>query len=156
MVGNLLLVFGHETKSPYTFHLPQSGKHFGQSVMNLVLRAVRIDDALGITDVDESNLTSSVSAPGPMRGEAGFDFSTLSPSPFGEAAMIGYRLETGGEVRLEVIDARGRLVRTLVDEYREGGEYREALSGTGLANGAWFIRLTVDGKSISRTLLKVE
>ena len=53
-----------------------------------------------------------------------------TPNPFNPMTVIHYMMpEGGGDVRLEVFDAKGRRVATLVDGYVEGG--RRSATWTG-------------------------
>jgi|GEM_PF-3448597 len=58
-----------------------------------------------------------------------------SPNPFNPQTEISFTVPAGGAaVRLEIFDARGRLVTTLVDETLVGGEHRRPWNGR-LADG---------------------
>ena len=157
MYGDLLVSLVHETANPYAAYEPVNGSILGLRPMNLVLRGVRITDDLDIEDVDESDLLSSVSLPAPPRPDAGFTINRIEPNPFGSRARISYELSAPGRVDAEVLDAEGRIVTRLLEGARqEGGAHTLDLSGENLPNGAYFIRLTVDGVSAVRTALKVE
>ncbi len=51
-----------------------------------------------------------------------------------------------GNVLLEVFDLSGRKVKTLDNGFTGAGEHYYSVDGLGLSPGAYFIRLTVDGK----------
>jgi flagellar hook assembly protein FlgD len=58
---------------------------------------------------------------------------------------------------LRVFDARGRLVRTLVEGYREAGPGSARWDGrdrrgTAVASGVYFYRLTVGGERLTRRM----
>ena len=87
------------------------------------------------------------------------------PNPFNPLTRIPYEL--GGEggvvaVRLEVLDVRGRLVRTLVAAHRAAGQRHEAVwdgtddSGRHLPSGTYLARLSADGQVQSRFLTLVK
>lgn len=64
------------------------------------------------------------------------------PNPFNPGTVIEYRVPDGlHEVRLDVIDAYGRVVRMLVDEVRPGGMYRQSFDADGLPSGTYIARL---------------
>jgi photosystem II stability/assembly factor-like uncharacterized protein len=71
------------------------------------------------------------------------DFSLLSiyPNPFNSEARINYDLEMRGQVRLDLFNLEGRVVRTLADGIQEGGRHEIRFSGEGLASGIYFVRL---------------
>jgi len=76
----------------------------------------------------------------------------LSPSPVCDFANISYNVGCRSRVNLSVYDARGSLVRTLVDGVVEPGERtatwdRRSSNGRRVAQGAYFYRLTVDGET---------
>ena len=80
-----------------------------------------------------------------------FALEQNAPNPFAAATSIRFGLPRPGHVTLRVFDVRGRAVRTVVDERRPAGSYREFWSGTDdsgrrVADGVYFYRLDLDGK----------
>jgi hypothetical protein len=80
------------------------------------------------------------------------------PNPFNPRTNIIFELEKSEDVRIEVFDVRGRLVRVLVDEALPQGRHERAWGGLddkgqGVASGMYLIRLrsgsTVDHERIS-------
>jgi len=76
------------------------------------------------------------------------------PNPFNPQTAIPYDLGTGPEtaaVRLEIVDLRGRLVKTLVRERQAGGQHYEVIwngtdeAGNTVPSGSYLARLVVDG-----------
>jgi len=53
------------------------------------------------------------------------------PNPFNPICTIRYELPNGERVRLQILDVKGTLVRTLVDERREAGIHSEVWDGRG-------------------------
>ena len=87
------------------------------------------------------------------------------PNPFNPRTSIPFELAAdGGEVsvRLEILDLRGRVVRTVLNGTRPGGQSYLADwdgsddAGRNLPSGVYLTRLVVDGVSTSRliTLMK--
>ena len=69
------------------------------------------------------------------------------PNPFNPATTIHFGVREKGRVTLRVYDVAGRLVRTLVDEVRDAGAYREVWDGTNnrgsvVASGVYFYRIS--------------
>jgi hypothetical protein len=80
-----------------------------------------------------------------------------TPNPFNPRTEISFRTVTSGPVLLEIFDARGTLVRTLVNEVRDAGTWTVAWDGTDargirVASGHYFYRLSTDGASETRTM----
>jgi hypothetical protein len=67
------------------------------------------------------------------------------PNPFNPSTMISYRLKEQGFVKLKVYDIRGEVVRVLVNETQEAGEYNAEFNGQGLASGVYVYRIEVMG-----------
>ncbi len=80
------------------------------------------------------------------------------PNPFNPATTIRFSLAAGSHATLEVFDASGRWVRTLVDEARAAGpqsarwDGRDA-RGAAVASGVYFYRLTTPGVSDSKKMV---
>ncbi|RJP78414.1 MAG: T9SS C-terminal target domain-containing protein [Candidatus Zixiibacteriota bacterium] len=64
-----------------------------------------------------------------------------SPNPFNPLTALGFTLPAAGHIRLKVYDTAGREVRTLVDGWREAGNHELTFDASGLAAGAYFVRL---------------
>ena len=81
------------------------------------------------------------------------------PNPFNPNTTIRYELPAGGgHVKIEIYDVNGRLIRTLVDEFRPEGEQRVAWDGLGgdgeqMATGVYFYRMTASGVESSKKML---
>ena len=76
-----------------------------------------------------------------------------SPNPFNPSTSIGFELGREAHARLEVFDARGAHIRTLLDGQQPAGVRRVTWDGTdaenrALASGVYFYRLTVSGRAI--------
>lgn len=70
-----------------------------------------------------------------------FTLEQNSPNPFSRSTSISYRLMERGHVRLQVFDALGREVATLVYEVKEAGGHEVTFSRKGLNPGVYFYRL---------------
>ncbi len=83
------------------------------------------------------------------------------PNPFNPSTTIAFTLPRDGRVRLDVVDLRGRRVRTLVDESRTAGEHRIVWdgrdeNGSQAASGTYLYRLTTSDRTISRKMMLVK
>jgi hypothetical protein len=63
------------------------------------------------------------------------------PNPFNPTAIIKYDLPKDVKVNIKVYDLLGRLVKTLINEYKKAGYYEEKFDGTNLASGVYFYRI---------------
>jgi flagellar hook assembly protein FlgD len=81
-----------------------------------------------------------------------------NPNPVGGATTIHFQLDRPREVSLRIYDVDGHLIRTLLQESREGG--RHAIKWGGLderghpvPSGVYFYRLDAGASVLSRKLL---
>ena len=86
---------------------------------------------------------------------APFALSAPYPNPFRSEAAMTYRLPAPADVRLDVFDALGRRVRTLAQGARPAGEHQASVQAAGLAPGLYVVRLTADGQTATRRLVRV-
>jgi Secretion system C-terminal sorting domain len=64
------------------------------------------------------------------------------PNPFNPTTKISWQSPVGSWQTLEVYDMLGRVVATLVDEYKPAGKYEVEFDGSHLTSGVYFYRLT--------------
>jgi hypothetical protein len=101
-------------------------------------------------------LTGTQEAP-----KADFALYKASPSVVRDFARISYYVGSRSNVSLGVYDVTGKLVKTLASGSAEPGERtvtwnRTDNFGRTVANGSYFYRLTVDGKSVSSKSVVVQ
>ncbi len=64
------------------------------------------------------------------------------PNPFNPTTTIRYSLPSRSQVRLDVYNTLGQLIRTLVSSEQNAGMHEVVFSGNGLASGVYFYKLT--------------
>ena len=109
----------------------------------------------------ESHLIHAViggSVPAPETPERLLRLEQNYPNPFNPATTIAFDLPEAGQVTIEIYDAAGTRVRTLVDEYRAAGTDSVRWNGLDdggatLGSGTYVCRLTVNGQVESRKML---
>ncbi len=67
---------------------------------------------------------------------------TCQPNPFNASTQISYTLAVPGEVELTIYNIGGQLIHTLVDDYREAGEYQVIWDASQQASGIYFYSFT--------------
>jgi aminopeptidase N len=82
------------------------------------------------------------------------------PNPFNPRTVIRFRIDEPSRVLLQIFDARGTLVITLVDRAQTVGSHEIAWNGTNergeaLPSGIYFCRLKTDTREISRKMVLV-
>jgi len=85
----------------------------------------------------------------------GLELVTNYPNPFTNSTTINYKTE-GGHTLIQVLDTRGRLVRTLLDNSNmQPGNYSINFNGSDLPHGIYYVRLQNLTNQSVRPMLKV-
>jgi hypothetical protein len=110
-----------------------------------------------VTAVDRAGNEGPPTAPDALTGAPGgttpaaYALRGAAPNPFNPSTRIVYEVPAGGgDVRLDVLDARGRIVRSLVAQRRAEGRHEATWNGrddTGrrLPSGVYFARMRAAG-----------
>jgi hypothetical protein len=103
----------------------------------------------------------TVAAPGGIDPPSGIVLRAGQPNPFLGETTIQYALPRTMAVRLVIHDARGRMVRTLVDGIEEAGERRAVWDGRdargSLAGaGVYVCRLEAGGAHLARKVTRLQ
>jgi hypothetical protein len=84
----------------------------------------------------------------------------VEPNPFNPQALVRFRLDADGPVRLELYDVRGRKVSTLAQGNLRAGDHTVPITRADrdgkLSSGVYFVRLNADGREtrIKAVLIK--
>ncbi len=78
------------------------------------------------------------------------------PNPFNPTTTIRYAIPRGGPVKVEVYDAVGRLVRTLLNREEKAGTYETVFDARDFASGVYYCRLTAAGQTLTDRLMLVK
>jgi len=77
---------------------------------------------------------------------------TAAPNPFVGRTQLRYSLPADANVRLELFDAAGRLVRVVENGRQTRGQHAAALNSDGLAAGVYLLRLDTGFRAEARTV----
>jgi hypothetical protein len=72
-------------------------------------------------------------------------FANNYPNPFQGNTNIRYAVENETEVNISIFDRSGKLIKTLVNETRDKGEYQVTFEGQNLPAGMYFAKISTDG-----------
>lgn len=76
----------------------------------------------------------------------------IAPNPSVGSPTMSFELSRERSVRLTLHDGTGRLVRTLSNGRRSPGRQELALDTSGLVQGVYFVRLSLDGEVLERKI----
>ena len=71
------------------------------------------------------------------------------PNPFNPVTNIEYDLPVDGNIELKIYDIAGRLIKTLVNEFKTAGSYLVSFNASDLSSGVYFYSMNVDRKQIA-------
>lgn len=120
---------------------------------------IRITTGTGNVHIDyidvrgEGQLVSSESEPDIPDS---FKLSQNYPNPFNPTTLISYELPSESRVTLEVFDATGRRVATLVDKNKQAGKHETEFQATDLSSGVYIYRLEADNFTQTRSMMLVK
>ena len=91
----------------------------------------------------------------------GFALGANYPNPFNPSTVIPYQLTTTAQVRLDVFNALGQRMATLVEDEQRAGAYQARWNATdetgqAVAAGVYLYRLTVDGASQTGRMVLID
>ncbi|MFH2051249.1 MAG: FlgD immunoglobulin-like domain containing protein [bacterium] len=128
----------------------------------IILWRGNYDDAAIRAAIDDG--LAALASPAPPAVLAGHRLLPGYPNPFNPVVRIPYELDGAGpvSVRLEVLDLRGRRVRTLVAGVESGEGIREAVwdgadeAGVRQPSGTYLVNLAAGGVTFQRTVALVK
>jgi hypothetical protein len=74
-----------------------------------------------------------------------FSLDQNYPNPFNPSTKISWQSPVSSHQTLKIFDVLGNEVATLVNEYREAGEYEIDFNASGLSSGIYFYKLQAGG-----------
>lgn len=78
------------------------------------------------------------------------------PNPFNKTTQIKYTLPEGENVRLEIYDIHGRVVKTLVNEYKSAGIHTIKWDASNLSKGVYFYQIQAGKFKQAKSALVIE
>jgi len=90
-----------------------------------------------------------------------YDLKQNYPNPFNPTTTIRYAVQFPSHVELNIYDSLGRLVRTLVDEFKGSGNYAVAwegrdAAGNAVPSGVYFYRITIGGFTSAKKMMCIK
>jgi hypothetical protein len=85
-----------------------------------------------------------------------FNLEQNFPNPFNPNTLIDFSIPKAGNVKLEVFDAAGRKVATIVNEEMEAGNYRHDFNAGNLSTGVYFYKLIAAGFTQTKKMVLVK
>jgi PKD repeat protein len=110
----------------------------GNASNNIYIDNININGTVGVNEnvLENSNLN-------------------IYPNPSNESSTIFYHLSKAGNAKVEILDVLGKKVFEVPAKNLAEGDYTISVSkqGENLRNGIYFVKLTVDGQSVTQKLI---
>ncbi len=78
-------------------------------------------------------------------GKATYKLAQNTPNPFNPSTKISFTIPEAGNVKLNVYNSLGQLVKVLVNKNLQAGTYQYQFNANGLSSGIYFYSITVNG-----------
>ena len=98
---------------------------------------------------------TSTSSEAPQELPSAISLNQNYPNPFNPQTTITYQIDSPQHVRLDVFNAQGQRIQTLVDGVRAVGEYSIRFDAGGLPSGLYAYRLQTSGETRVRKMMLV-
>jgi Secretion system C-terminal sorting domain len=93
----------------------------------------------------------------PNRVPAGYKLDQNYPNPFNPTTTINFAIPSpGSRVSLDVYNALGQKVKSLVGGYFHAGSYSVSFNGENMPSGAYIYRLQTENGSIYRKMVLIK
>ncbi len=132
---------------------PYKGVMFGNPELSMVLRGLQINNDLTITDIKEpeTKTTRLTSLENPT-----FRYINNYPNPFQQFTTIEFSIYQPSYVTLEIFNATGTKVATLLDSNLSQGMYKTNFDAGNLPEGIYHSKLTVNGESSTGKMVLIK
>jgi flagellar hook assembly protein FlgD len=81
--------------------------------------------------------------------------TSVYPNPSANTATVSFYLPSSGDVRVELVDARGALIHLVQNGHVSEGSHDITLDTKSLPNGNYFVLVTANGKQLTKSLTVV-
>ncbi len=83
-------------------------------------------------------------------------FLSISPNPFRNSVTIQYYVKKNSNVKIDVYDLRGKLVKRLLNENKSTGNYEVKWNSEGMSSGIYFCKFVQGNKGEVRKLVLIQ
>ena len=120
---------------------------------------IRIQDSDDPTIFRESEpllISISVGTEGESLNPNTFELKQNYPNPFNPTTQIEFNLAGASFTKLEVFDASGRLIKTLVEGMKPAGTPTVTFDAAGLASGVYIYKIQSEGLTATKKMLLIK
>ena len=78
------------------------------------------------------------------------------PNPFNPSTQINYSLKEDAFTSLTISDIQGRVIKTLVNDFKKAGHYETRLESTNMPSGVYFYQLQAGNLSDRKKMMLIK
>jgi hypothetical protein len=151
-------VFHDQSQYPFSQYVPYQGGFTADGTTATIRFTGQDPGVAGLTLDGISIAAVNPTAVGSRKSGSGDAILGAHPNPFNPAVTIDFKIAEAGGIDVRIYDARGALVRTLVDGERPVGTHTARWNGTdahgrGVSSGVYFAVLTTARGVTTRKLV---
>jgi hypothetical protein len=114
------------------------------------------DYALSLEEIAELYSVTSRNRENGSELPVSIHLSQNYPNPFNPTTTLQFDIPRGSHVTLEIYDINGRLIETLVDEYKSAGSYFHIWNSPNISSGVYMYRLQTDELTLVKKCVKLK
>ena len=84
--------------------------------------------------------------------ESNISLLSVFPNPFNPLTNISYMLEKQCDVKIQIYDINGNMIKTITNGIQDAGQYQLTYNATGLSSGVYMFSLTYDGNQMNKKI----
>jgi len=84
----------------------------------------------------------------------GDQLSEIYPNPFSGQTTVPFTISAPGNVKIELLDINGSVIRELLNETKEAGDHLIKLEDASFPDGAYLVKMTIHNQTYTRQLIK--
>jgi hypothetical protein len=100
--------------------------------------------ALSVADIQALYLSTKADPNDLLSIPDEFILNQNYPNPFNLQTTLRYQLPVDGNITLDIVDLNGRVVRTILNEYKQAGTYRITWNAQNISSGIYFFMLKAE------------
>jgi hypothetical protein len=145
-----IMIYGNESSEfeiEFEYYSSQSNDYFTiQETVGFEPDMI-IGDALSPYDLYQETLNDVPSS---------YSLGKAYPNPFNPTTTIDYNIGQEGHVDMVVYDVSGRIVDTLIDGYKNEGNYKVRWAANAHPSGIYFVIFSINGYTESSKLMLIK
>jgi len=159
-------VGGEQAVTSYIIKTTDGGENWDSEhppTNNALICVFFIDDTVGYAAGSESSIMKTTTGGNPIGVRQvnqtvpkTFVLYQNYPNPFNPITKISFSMPHGSKVTIKIYDILGKLVKTLVDEFKDAGYYSVGFDAMNLASGVYFYRFESPNYTQSKKMVLVK